>query len=492
MKHYKVAQITPNITGGNTYYEGARQVIQAIGEGYMVGGFVRDLLIANVLNGEPLDKPGLDIDIVTHLDYEEVKQKLEASNLDLRFKEQGQHFSVIGVTLRINGKNYNYDVAQTRIDGAYSDGRHPDTVETGVSYYDDVMRRDFTINTLMMDTSGNVYDLLGYAYGDLMTECIRAVGDPFERFTEDYLRIMRAMRFSSELGFEIEQTTLLAMGLLQAEVTRYVNPSRVYMELVRFMEGLYVVKALLGLSKSRVLNLIGPRLYEAVDFDQESDYHALSLFDHMLVTMDTVVKAGDTTFRGRYAALLHDIGKLDFKEYNRDPEYYISHEEIGKESVETFLSAYTIKKKDLDFILNAIKYHGIRMNKLKLTTLTKYFGNLDNVYQFLGIMHADYIAHFAGKDTQPNEGLLKSGKYLEAAYTQVAIERQAEQLDLKQFGVDGNVVQSYGYTPRGTGKVLKSLARQIVKGQVAPNKEAVHAELYKNSPVRRQEALERR
>ena len=194
-------------------------------EAYLVGGCVRDMLMGRAVH---------DYDITTNALPEEVI----AAFPDNGKVTDGIRHGTVGI---IWGKAVN-EITTYRVDGTYSDARHPDGVFFTKSLKEDLRRRDFTVNAIACDLEGNVFDPCG-GEKDIENELLRAVGDPRRRFSEDALRIMRALRFSAVLGFEIEKETLLAMRE-KKELLFLIAPERIYSEMTKLLSGRYAAKAL--------------------------------------------------------------------------------------------------------------------------------------------------------------------------------------------------------------------------------------------------------
>lgn len=200
-------------------------------EAYFVGGCIRDLL---------LDKSVKDIDITTNATPEQISKLFE--NVIPIGIEHG--------TVLVRYKEQSFEITTYRTDGTYSDQRHPDSVKFIKSINEDLKRRDFTINALAMDDQGEIIDLF-HGKKDLDRKIIRAVGNPKERFSEDPLRMIRALRFSSQLGFSIESETLKEMILLKEKIEN-IAQERITEEIRQFFSGSYVNKGMQYLKKSGI------------------------------------------------------------------------------------------------------------------------------------------------------------------------------------------------------------------------------------------------
>jgi len=242
-----------------------------------------------------------DYDITTSATPEEVMAVLEASHI--RTVPTGiRHGTVTAVT---DGNDL--EITTYRVDGDYADHRRPDSVSFSRSIEEDVKRRDFTINAMYLDNDGNVIDLVG-GREDIKAGIIRAVGDPYVRFEEDALRIMRGLRFAAVTGFEIEEKTYEAM-INKAPLISGVSGERIAVEL----NGIVTAPFASGVIRRSVpvLKHIIPELEECVGFDQRSPYHDRDVLEHTLAVLDGIpcVNGGKRDLTLALAALLHDIAK---------------------------------------------------------------------------------------------------------------------------------------------------------------------------------------
>ena len=204
MEIVPVTNVDLSLWQSNSLVDDARRLVQAINkagfQAYMVGGFVRDVVRLfshqTINDNQPLVH---DIDIATNMPMDDLKKAFRWSS------NNGEGHGTILVHF-----GSTFEVTQFRVDGHYSDGRHPDTVAFTEDFAEDTARRDFTINSMGMDADGNIIDFHG-GYEDIKSKVIRAVGDPERRFNEDALRMVRAIRFSAVFGYEIEASTMEAI-----------------------------------------------------------------------------------------------------------------------------------------------------------------------------------------------------------------------------------------------------------------------------------------
>jgi tRNA nucleotidyltransferase (CCA-adding enzyme) len=220
-------------------------------EAYIVGGAVRDIIL-----GLPLEEIN-DFDISTNAKPFQVGKFFTS-------KPTGEKFG--GVTIHF--RDTEFQVTTYRIDGEYEDSRHPDVVYFNATLEEDVARRDFTINGLLMNSKGEILDLCE-GRKDLDNKIIRCIGDPISRFKEDLLRILRMFYFQSKLDFEIEENTLLAASILKDSLIKLPN-ERVLIEILKILKGKNSLKAIKSMYSSEVyLGL--PGLEKGIEFFSKSD-----------------------------------------------------------------------------------------------------------------------------------------------------------------------------------------------------------------------------
>lgn len=294
-------------------------------EGLLVGGCVRDLL---------LGRTPKDYDIATNARPARILELFPGSNL------VGAHFGVV----LVKHNDITVEVATYRSDGAYSDGRHPDSVTFEDTAQADVQRRDFAINALLFDPfSGQVFDYVG-GQDDLKAGIIRAIGNPAARFNEDYLRMLRAVRFAARFGFDIEPDTKLwikaTAGLLAT-----VSTERIRDEFSRILIEGGAQRGLKLLRETDLLQQIVPELLGFVGCEQSPDHHPEGdVWNHvckMLGEFDELLRLGlpGHTLPVALAVLMHDIAKPACRTVDPDGRVrFIGHAKVGAAMATTILN----------------------------------------------------------------------------------------------------------------------------------------------------------
>ena len=301
-------------------------------EAYAVGGCVRDSLLGRI--------PG-DWDITTSALPQQVKA-LFRRTIDTGI----QHGTV---TVMLGGEGF--EVTTYRLDGDYSDGRHPDSVVFTPSLEEDLKRRDFTINAMAYNPKAGLVDLFG-GLEDLRAGLIRAVGDSYERFDEDALRILRAARFSAQLGFRIEEQCFAALRQFAPRLA-LVSRERIQVELVKLLMSPHPDYFRL-LYESGITAEIFPRFDEMMALPQHSPYHCGSVGEHTLAVLAET--PADRVLR--LAALLHDTGKTVTHRADADgTDHFPGHAAEGAAFAEQFLKELRFDTDTLTRVTRLIRVH---------------------------------------------------------------------------------------------------------------------------------------
>ena len=304
-------------------------------EAWAVGGFVRDALLGRACS---------DIDIACSAMWADTKHVCEQAGL--RTHETGVAHGTITV---ICGDSA-FEVTTFRSDGQYKDGRHPDSVSFVSSIEEDLARRDFTINAMAWRPDRGLVDPFG-GKADIELGVIRAVGDPHQRFAEDALRILRACRFSAELGYAVEPCTYQGMlenkGLLSK-----ISAERVTHELQKLLLGPHAGDALLGCVDA--LSAVLPELVAMKGFDQQTPYHIFDVLEHTARVVDGVPPYPLV----RWAALFHDMGKpaCFFKDEDGTGHFY-GHAAVSVPIARGIMQRLTFSNAFIDRVLALVRRH---------------------------------------------------------------------------------------------------------------------------------------
>ena len=321
----------------DTATEIVRRLQQASFQAFWVGGCVRDFLLGR----EPDD-----YDIATSALPEQVERTFE------RTIPVGQKF---GVMIVVEGGRQ-FQVATFRAEADYQDGRRPEQI----SFCDamaDARRRDFTVNGLFFDPVENkLHDWVG-GEGDLRAKTIRTIGQPAERFGEDHLRLLRAVRLAAQLDFRIEAETFAALRAHAADIRR-ISAERVREELNRLFRPPHAARGLDLLRQSGLLEQVLPEIAAAMNCEQSPDFHPEgSLFNHLLLMLGKMPPDADPSLP--WAVLLHDVAKpvTASIDPNTGSIHFYEHERIGAEMAKEILERLRFPRKQIEEIVNAVRCH---------------------------------------------------------------------------------------------------------------------------------------
>jgi len=281
--------------------------LQENAEAFMVGGMVRDLILS------PDNKPD-DIDIATNVSIDLIEPHFKCHDIG-----KNKDFGI----LVVEHNGFHFEVANFRRDGNYSDGRRPDEVEMVDSFKEDAARRDFTINAMGVDKDGTITDFFN-GCADLAVGCIDTVGDPENRFAEDYLRMLRAVRFAARFQFGLEKKTLYA---IQWNAKKILNVSweRILKELNKMAElsGDKFANAIELLDLTGLLKYILPEISAMKGLNQNPKFHPEGdVYDHTLAAL-RYNGFGDRLVN--WSILLHDIGKTVTHSVDETGDHYYKH-----------------------------------------------------------------------------------------------------------------------------------------------------------------------
>lgn len=418
-------------------------------EAYVVGGCVRDFL---------LGKTPSDWDIATSATPDEVMRIFKNA------KPTGLQHGTVTV-------EHGYEVTTFRIDGKYSDGRHPDQVVFSKDIEQDLARRDFTINAMAHD--GNTFlDPFGGQI-DLEKRILKCVGRARERFREDGLRIMRALRFASVYDLSIEFDTNCAIHECK-DLLRNIAVERIRDELCKLLCGKAALRILM--SYRDVLSLIIPQLHPCVGFAQNNPYHCFTVYDHIA---HAVVAYDGSDISVKMALLLHDIGKPDsYTEDDRGGHFY-GHPEISKNIAEKVMRDLRFDNATASEVVHLVGYHdaGIAPTKRSIRRWLNKIGP-ELFEKLLWVSEADRKSHTPGTQDKKLAELSEIRKLLKD------ILAENDCFSLKNLVVNGRDIIALGI-PEGkrVGEILEWLLNEVIEERLENERKILleKAQEYKTS-----------
>ena len=318
-------------------------------EAYLVGGCVRDLLRG---------KEPLDWDITTNAKPEQIEKVFPKTFKDNKFG------TVVIVTKSKNPRLKEVEITPYRIESKYTDKRHPDSICFAKTIEEDLKRRDFTINAMAIDLKSQIpnskqeFEIIDLFKGqeDLKNKVIRAVGEPDERFSEDALRLMRAVRLATVLGdgWKIEEKTEQAIRK-NAHLLEMISKERIRDELIKIIMSERGAQGIETLRKLKLLQYIIPELEEGYGVSQNK-HHIYEVYEHSLRALRYACEKNFNKYV-RFAALLHDVGKPRTKNGKGANATFYNHEIVGAKMSEQILNRLKFSKKDTEKIVRLVRYH---------------------------------------------------------------------------------------------------------------------------------------
>ncbi len=423
---------------------------QAGYESWVVGGYIRDAL---------LERNPSDADIATAATWREVQQVSEQCGW--RTHETGTAHGTLTVVV----DDHAIEVTTYRSDGSYRDARHPDKVSFVQSIEEDLARRDFTINALAYHPQRGLFDPFG-GYDDLKAGIIRAVGNPKQRFSEDALRIVRACRFASQLGFSIEGSTYQGMLASKGKLGR-ISSERIAHELNELLLGTYAGQTIMETVDA--LSAVLPELVAMKGFDQNTPYHIYDVLEHTCHVVDGV-PANSTL---RWAALMHDMGKpaVYFTDEAGVGHFY-DHGFVSVQLAKGIMGRFNMSTEFIARVLLLIQWHDEvipAQPKAVKKVLNLFAGDTDAFEMLCDLKRAD-----AAAQAPRCHDRVELAEDLKKVLAEIL--EQDEAFSLKQLAIDGNDVVEMGIErgPR-VGQALAAALNAVIEEEIPNEREALRA-----------------
>ena len=411
-------------------------------EAYLVGGCVRDLIIGR----EPKDW-----DITTNATPDRIQAVFPDS-----FYEND--YGTVGVkTGSLDERTEIIEVTPYRTESEYSDKRRPDKVEFGASLLEDLARRDFTINAIALDDSkGHLIDPYE-GQKDIKDKMVRAVGNPRERFDEDALRMLRAVRFVAELDFGIDGDTASAISE-NSEHLSHVSCERIRDEFVRILESSQPMNALILAERLGILEFVSPELARSIGIGQ-NQAHSHDVFGHL---MRALQHAADKNFNLdiRLAALFHDISKPQTRRLSdekSEPSFH-GHEVVGSRETKKILENLRFPRETIEKVVKLVRWHMFFSDpeQITLSAVRRMITNVgeENIWDLLNLRMCDRIG-----TGRPKEQPFRFRKY--KAMVEQALR---DPISVTMLKTDGNHIMEKFHAKPGPkiGFVLNALLEEVL------------------------------
>lgn len=332
----------------NPMLKSAISILKKIEDGghkaYIVGGAVRD-----IISGE---QDPHDIDIATNAPMEFLEKEFKTHDIG-----KNKDFGIVVASQ----DGYDFEIAHFRNDGKYSDGRRPDSVKIVMDFKDDASRRDFTINAMGIDKEGNIIDYFD-GKKDIKNKILKTVGNAHKRFSEDYLRMLRAIRFSTRMGYKIDTDTKKAIKDNANNIAN-ISSERVFQEIWKMAEkdGSKFADAILELKDTGLLQYIFPEVLKTIDLKHSPEHHPEGgVFDHIIEALrqnkleNPIINLG---------ILFHDLGKLTTHELKDGKHTYYGHATSAIEIINKIADRLKMDNETRDALLFSAENH-MKMHEL--------------------------------------------------------------------------------------------------------------------------------
>lgn len=419
-------------------------------EAYIVGGCVRDSLLGKNPN---------DWDITTSATPYEVKEIFKKT-IDTGI----QHGTVTVMVDKATSKGgeYAFEVTTYRVDGKYEDHRRPTEVTFTACLEEDLKRRDFTINAMAYNHKQGVVDIFG-GQQDLSNGVIKAVGVAEERFEEDALRILRAVRFAAQLGFDIEDDTKKAMTKL-AENLKFISAERIQVELTKLITSNHPDR-LVEAYKLGITKVVLPEFDAMMETEQDNPHHLYNVGIHTIKVMEHV----PPTQIMRYTALLHDVAKPVTKTFDEEGVgHFYGHQAKGADMAMDILKRLKLDNHTIDETCLLIREHDFSLHGTNIRAFRRFLNRLgkERFQDFLTIKKAD-MAGQSDYHKEEREGFVRD---MIDMFEQVNEENHC--IKMSEMAIGGRDLIDMGIAPgKEMGDILKALFEKVLDNPTLNDKE---------------------
>lgn len=417
------------------------------GSGFLVGGAVRDLIMGRL--------PG-DYDFATDIEYARLKEIFA----DYSPKEVGSHFGIL--IIKVNEKSY--EIAKFRKEKGVYNSRYPKEIKFINNIDEDLARRDFTINALAYNEKTGVIDLYK-GKKDIKYRTIRFVGNPKLRIEEDALRIMRAFRFISKLGFSLDKKTADAIYEKRRFLSK-ISKERIFDELSKILLGPYVKKALYEMKNLGIFELIIPEFKYTYKFKLGDFKNKNNLFYHIVNTVDFCKRDLIT----RLSALFHDLGKINTRIIDaKGNSFYYGHEKESALIAEEKLRQLKASKDIIFSVKNIILNHMKVEQDLSVKELKKLIMELgkENLSRLFNLMSANM-------NLKTDSGKEKEKILIDKLKDRIEeIEKMGKIPDIREIAISGVDLINSGFEAKEIGKIKNEVYNLILGEELENEKEAV-------------------
>lgn len=421
---------------------------------YLVGGAVRDLIMGRMVD---------DWDFTTNATPEQILEIIPG----------GLYNNQFGTVFTDNPDNPDspHEITTFRKEEGYLDRRHPDKITWGTTLKEDLSRRDFTINSLALDADLNLIDLYS-GQSDLEAKIVRAVGEAGERFSEDALRMMRAIRIAAQLGFTIEKNTLEAIKK-NANLIGQIAKERVKEELFKLLASPHPYEGMLLFRSSGLMEQILPELEKCFGIEQKSPgrHHIYDVGNHLLMALKNC-KSSDPLVR--FATLIHDIGKPQtYKKLDSGTITFYNHEVVSDRIAANIAERLKFSNEEKERLHTLVRFHQFTVDERQTDSAIRRFirnVGVKNIKDMLDLRVGDRLG-----------GGAKETSWRLEEFKKRVIEVQKQPFSIRDLKINGNDVMRILKLKPGpkVGNILEKLFEQVVAKKIKNDRDSLERALTK-------------
>jgi poly(A) polymerase/tRNA nucleotidyltransferase (CCA-adding enzyme) len=415
-------------------------------EAFLVGGCVRDLVMG---------KDPKDFDITTNAKPPQIIELFEKAELKVVYENTFGTVMIIFEDEVLDSPTRQIEITPYRRETTYSDARHPDEVSFADKLEEDLMRRDFTMNALAYDPVTRETTDLYNGLEDITNKTIRTVGEANDRFGEDALRMMRAVRFAAQLGFSISHETLVGIQN-NKELLKKVSQERIRDEFVKIVNSQNPSIGIGFMVQLGLMEYIVPELLEGVGCEQ-GGAHKYDVFEHLVHACQHAADK-NYSFHVKLAALFHDIGKPRTKRPGKLKPTFYGHEVVGARMVEKIMQRMKFPKADTDMVVKLVRNHMFFSDteQITLSAVRRIIQKVgtENIWTLMTVRECDRV------------GMAKTeAPYRLRKYFAMIEEALRDPISVSQLAIDGNyLMKDLGVKPgRRMGWILHALLEEVLE-----------------------------
>lgn len=414
---------------------------------FLVGGCTRDLIMKN---------PPKDWDLTTNATPEQIISLFEEAGFRVVYENTFGTVAIINEEELLDSAIRQIEITPYRTETTYSNHRHPDAITFAKSLDEDLMRRDFRMNAIAYDIQNDITIDPFDGVNDIQNDIIQTVGNPNERFQEDALRMMRAIRFASQLGFSVSHETLLAISA-NKELLKFVSQERIRDEFIKIIVSREPMIGIGLMVQLGLMEYVIPELLEGIGCEQ-GGAHKYNVFEHLLHACQHAADK-NFTFHVKLAALFHDIGKPRTRRPGTKKAWtFYGHEVIGARMAQKIMDRMKFSKADTELVVKLVRYHMFFSDteQITLSAVRRMIANVsrENIWDLMNIRECDRV------------GMAKTeAPYRLRKYHAMIEQALRDPISVSQLKIDGTYLMEELHVKPGRrmGWMLHALLEEVLE-----------------------------